>query len=253
MINVKDLNFYYGNHHILKNVSFNIESGELWGITGPNGGGKSTLFRCLLNFLRIDSGLIEINNINIKNLSTAKMAKLVSYVPQDNKTPFSYTVREIVLMGRSPHMGGVFGLKKEDYEVADKALELLGIQDLQYRIITSLSGGQRQLALIARAIAQNSPIMILDEPTSALDFDNQIKIWKTLKKLSQSGKTIITCSHEPNHILWFADKALMVNNGEIVAQGETSKVINSDILNKIYGNEYTVVNINDRQIIQPVI
>ena len=253
MIEVNNLNFYYGKHHILKNISFSGKTGELWGLMGPNGGGKSTFFKCLLKFLRIDSGNIQINKLDTKNLTTAKMAKLISYVPQEHKPPFSFTVKEIVLMGRSPHMGGIFGLKNEDYEEADKALELLNIQDLQYRAITSLSGGQRQLVLIARAIAQNSPIMILDEPTSALDFDNQIKIWKILKKLAYSGKTIITCSHDPNHILWFADHTLILNHGEVIAHGATENILNPEILKSIYDSDYTLVNINNRQTIQPII
>lgn len=252
MLKVENLNFYYGEHHVLKNISFNAEKPELWALMGPNGGGKTTFFKCIMGFLKPDSGSIIINGINYKEITTSKMAKLISYVPQEHKPPFPFTVREIVLMGRSPYMNGVFGLKNKDYDIADNSMETVGILDIAHKPVTSLSGGQRQLVLIARAIAQDTPIMILDEPTSALDFNNQINIWKILKQIS-SSKLVIACSHDPNHILWFTDKTIAVKNGEIKASGITKEIISTQLLKEIYGSEYYIANVDNKNIICPII
>ena len=253
MLKIENLNFYYGEHHALKNITFEIDKPALWALMGPNGGGKTTFFKCIMGFLKPDSGNIIINNNHYKNITTSKMAKLTSYVPQEHKPPFPFTVREIVLMGRSPHMGGIFGLKKEDYNEAEKAIELVDIADIADKPVTALSGGQRQLTLIARSIAQNAPVMILDEPTSALDFNNQISIWKILKKLSSTGKLIIACSHDPNHLLWFAENTLVIKNGEILASGKTDDIITNSLLKEIYGSEYNILHNDTNKIIQPVL
>ncbi len=253
MLEIKNLNFYYGDNHILKNISFSAESGSLWGLMGPNGSGKTTFFKCILGLLKHTGSQIKINNIDLKKINTPKLAKLISYVPQEHKPPFPFTVREIVLMGRSPHMGGIFGLKKEDYNEAEKAIDMVDIADIADKPVTALSGGQRQLTLIARSIAQNSPVMILDEPTSALDFNNQINIWKILKKLAESGKLIIACSHDPNHLLWFAENTLVIKNGEILASGKTEDIITNRLLKEIYGSEYNILNNGSNKIIQPVL
>ena len=253
MLEIKNLNFYYSDNHILKNISFSAESGSLWGLMGPNGSGKTTFFKCILGLLKHTGSQIKINNIDLKKINTPKLAKLISYVPQEHKPPFPFTVREIVLMGRSPHMGGIFGLKKEDYNEAEKAIDMVDIADIADKPVTALSGGQRQLTLIARSIAQNSPVMILDEPTSALDFNNQINIWKILKKLAESGKLIIACSHDPNHLLWFAENTLVIKNGEILASGKTEDIITNRLLKEIYGSEYNILNNGSNKIIQPVL
>lgn len=253
MLEIKNLNFYYGNNHILKNISFNAESGSLWGLMGPNGSGKTTFFKCILGLLKHTGSQIKINHLDYEKLNTSKLAKLISYVPQEHKPPFPFTVREMILMGRSPYMGGIFGLKKEDYIEAEKAIEMVNIADISDKPVTALSGGQRQLTLIARSIAQNAPVMILDEPTSALDFNNQITIWKILKKLAETGKLIIACSHDPNHILWFAENTLVIKNGEILANGKTDDVITNSLLKEIYGIEYNILHNNNSKIIQPVL
>ncbi|MBX7490301.1 ABC transporter ATP-binding protein [Helicobacter turcicus] len=252
MLKIENLSFYYENNHILKNISFKAKAGELWGLMGPNGSGKTTFLKCIMALLKPASCNIFINGENYHSITTAKMAKLIAYVPQEHKPPFPFSVKEIVLMGRSPHMGGIFGLKKADYGSAYEAMELLGILDIAERPVTSLSGGQRQLTLIARSLAQNAPIMILDEPTSALDFHNQISIWRILKKVSNLGKLVIACSHDPNHLLWFANRTLVLKNGEIIASGETQSIITPQILKEVYNSEYSISKVNDKNVIQPV-
>lgn len=252
MLRIENLSFYYENNHTLKNISFKAKSGELWGLMGPNGSGKTTFLKCVMALLKPASSNIFINGENYHSITTAKMAKLIAYVPQEHKPPFPFSVKEIVLMGRSPHMGGIFGLKREDYDSAYAAMELLGILDIAERSITSISGGQRQLTLIARALTQDAPIMILDEPTSALDFHNQISIWKILKKVSRLGKLVIACSHDPNHLLWFANHTLVLKNGEIIASGETQSVITPQILKEVYNSEYSLLKVDNKSVIQPV-
>lgn len=251
MVDVKNLSFSYKNRFSLTNISFQIMKGQICGLIGPNGSGKSTLFKCCLNFLQNYTGNIFINNKSIKTMSVSETARMISYVPQEHKPSFPYTVREIILMGRSPYMKGVFGLSKDDYNAVDEAINLLSINDIADLPATEISGGQRQLVLIARAVAQNTPVMFLDEPTSALDFNNQIMIWDILKKISKNGKTIIICSHEPNHILWFTDIVIAMYKGEIVSQGITDKVITENLLSKLYRNKYYIADIDNRKIIYP--
>lgn len=252
MLKIENLSFYYANNHILKNLSFSANKGELWGLMGPNGSGKTTFLKCVMALLKPASCHILINGENYHSITTSKMAKLIAYVPQEHKPPFPFSVKEIVLMGRSPYMGGIFGLKKEDFDTAYAAMELLGILDIAEHPVTSLSGGQRQLTLIARALAQNAPIMILDEPTSALDFHNQISIWKILKKVAKLGKLVIACSHDPNHLLWFASHTLVLKNGEIIASGKTQSIITPKLLKEIYNSQYFISKINNKSIIQPI-
>lgn len=251
MIKIDNLSFSYGKKEALKKISFEIHKGKLCGLIGPNGSGKSTLFKCCLNFLKNYEGTIEINGKNASSLKPSVASKLISYVPQEHKPSFPFTVTEIVLMGRTPHMGGIFGPSKNDTIVAKKAMDKVGIIDLADIPCSMLSGGQRQLALIARAIAQEAPLMLLDEPTSALDFSNQIKIWEIMKKIASDGVSIIACSHDPNHILWFADTAVALYNGEIIANGKTDEILNESLLKQIYGCDYELKDLGAKKIICP--
>lgn len=254
MLKVENLNFGYNGTNgtqILKDISFDIEHGKLCGLFGPNGCGKTTLFKCCLNFLKFNKGEISIHGENIKNKSIDEMAKLVAYVPQEHKPPFLYSVKEIVLMGRTPYLGGVFGICDKDKHKAIEALKLLGIMHLANKSYNQLSGGQRQLALIARAVAQETKLLFLDEPTSALDFKNQIKIWKILQKISQKGTTIFACTHDPNHILWFCDKVIVLCDKSIIANGSPKDSINGETLNRIYGNVCDVKNLDNINIVVP--
>ncbi len=251
MLDIKNLSFSYKNRFSLNNISFQIEKGQLCGLLGPNGSGKSTLFKCCLNFLQQYTGKIFINGKSIKKMSVLETARLISYVPQEHKPSFPYTVREIILMGRTPYMNSVFGLSQDDYKIVDEIINMLGIDYIADLSATEISGGQRQLVLIARAVAQNTPIMLLDEPTSALDFNNQIMIWKILKKISKQGKTVIVCSHEPNHILWFTDVVVTMYRGEVVSKGYTNQVLTEELLSYIYSGKYVIGNIDNRKIIYP--
>ncbi len=235
-LEVRDLSCHYGNRKILDNISINVAAGTLCGLLGPNGSGKTTLFRCLLKFHKSYSGTIHIFGKDVSSQPPHKMARLVSYVPQEHHAAFPFTVKEIVCIGRTPLLSGIFRFGSEHEKAAERALELLGIPHLRDRPWNALSGGQRQLALIARAVAQESPLMILDEPTSALDFKNQIEAWKALRLLAENGFTILACCHDPNHIIWFCTQAVALKDGNILASGSPEIVLGNNTLDRLYGN-----------------
>lgn len=251
ILQVEDIHFNYGKNQILKNISFDVEEGLLCGLFGPNGCGKTTLFKCCMKFLKFHKGSVIMDGIDIKKHRIEDMAKVVAYVPQEHKPPFPYLVKEVVLMGRTPHLGGFFGVKRADKEKALDALELLDISHLGEEPYNQLSGGQRQMVLIARAIAQETKLMFLDEPTSALDFSNQMKIWTLLRKVAEQGITILACSHDPNHVTWFCDKVVVMNNNGIIDQGAPNHVITETILDEIYQNMCTVRSLDKVKMILP--
>lgn len=252
MLSVDSISFAYEfEKTILNRISFNVPKGRICGLFGPNGCGKTTLFKCCLKFLKHNSGTIKLLGQDINNISIRDMAKLVAYVPQNHKPPFSYLVKDLVLMGRTPHFKSVFGISKKDKARVTEAMELVGILSLADTPYNLLSGGQRQLVLIARAIAQNTPLLFLDEPTSALDFSNQIKILKILRKISDNGTTIVACTHDPNHVLWFCDSVVVLDKQRFVGQGSPKDIFNDDLLDEVYENMCKVEEVNCSKMVLP--
>lgn len=251
MLNVDNLSFRYGSAEVFSRVSFRVEDGQMCGLFGPNGSGKTTLFKCCLNFLDYPTGQVRIGGEDVKEKTINEMARLVAYVPQEHKPAFPYLVKEVVLMGRTPHMGGVFGIRKTDKAKALEALNLLGITHLAERPYNQLSGGQRQLVLIARALAQDTKVLFLDEPTASLDFKNQILIWQLLQRIAHQGTTVFVCTHDPNHVLWFCGQAVVMGNGGVIADGPPAEAINTDTLTRIYGEVCTVRTFNGFQMVAP--
>lgn len=251
MLKVKNIHFNYGSSKILNDLSFNVEEGQLCGLFGPNGCGKTTLFKCCMNFLKYHTGSVVMDGVDIKECSIEDMAKIVAYVPQEHKPPFPYLVKEVVLMGRTPHLGGFFGISRDDKEKAWNALKLLEISHLADQPYNQLSGGQRQMVLIARAIAQETRIIFLDEPTSALDFSNQMRIWNLMRKVKDQGITILACSHDPNHVSWFCDKVVVMNRSGILCQGPPHDVITESVLNDVYQDMCSVRSFEGIRMVLP--
>jgi iron complex transport system ATP-binding protein len=251
MIKINNLSFNYGILKVLNDISFDLEKGKLCALFGPNGSGKSTLLKCLAGLNKTNNGNILINGELLNSFNPKELAKLVSYVPQEHKPPFPFKVREIVLMGRTPHLGGFFNPSKSDLEYTEYSMDTIGITNIADRYYTELSGGQRQLVLLARSFAQNTPIMLLDEPTSALDFRNQINIWKTLKLLTGKGKTIVVCTHDPNYVSWFCDTVAFINEGEMIRYGDAKEVMDNKILKLLYGDVCSIESILDMKVIIP--
>jgi iron complex transport system ATP-binding protein len=251
MLRVEEMGFSYGASRVLDGISFRVAAGELCGLFGPNGCGKTTLFKCCLKFLKSNRGRVFMAGRDIRDLGIREMARCAAYVPQEHKPPFPYRVREVVLMGRTPHMGGLFGIRRQHLDKTMAALTLLEIDHLAERPYNQLSGGQRQMVLIARAIAQETRIVFLDEPTSALDFKNQITIWRTLRAIADRGITIVACSHDPNHMAWFCDKVVVLNERGMVAQGAPAQAITQEVLDRIYRRICRVKHVDGLQMVLP--
>jgi iron complex transport system ATP-binding protein len=251
MLKLENLHFEYGGLKVLEDISLEVEKGQLCALFGPNGTGKTTLLKCIARLLNYEKGNVLVEGENINRMKAVEIAKLIAYVPQEHKPPFPYLVKEVILMGRTPHMGGTFGPSEEDIKVAIEAIELIGIEHIADKPYTALSGGQRQLVLLARAFAQGTKILLLDEPTSNLDFQNQIKIWNIIKELTQKGISALTCTHDPNHVLWFCDKVIVLGNNGIIANGSPAKALTEEILNEIYGGVCSVKSFEDLHMVIP--
>jgi iron complex transport system ATP-binding protein len=252
MIKAKNVSFsYVSDTPVLKDLTFEVTPGSLCALFGPNGSGKTTLFKCCMNLLKITGGTIEIDGHDISDMPFSKTSRLISYVAQEYKAPFNFSVWEMVLMGRNPHMGDVFRVCHSDKHAAIKAIEDVGITHLVKRNFNELSGGERQMVLLARALAQNAKVMFLDEPTSALDFGNQVKIWELTKTISQTGVSVIACTHNPNHVLWYANDVILLNKGTICAHGSTDEVFTQEILDTIYPGHGKIKTVGSAKMILP--
>ena len=251
MLSVQHLDFQYERTPVLRGVSFQVPPGRLCGLFGPNGSGKTTLFRCCLNFLSADAGAVIVDGTPIADLPAPQLARRIAYVPQEHALSFPYTVKEVVLMGRTPHLGGAFGIGAAHRTAVLEALCLLGIADLAERPFNQLSGGQRQLTLIARAIAQQTPLLLLDEPTASLDFDNQLRIWRLLQQLRAQGKTILVATHNPNHVLWFCDQVIVMGQGGILSDGPPAQALTGAVLEQLYGRVCRVLKAGEWSVVVP--
>lgn len=251
MLKVENLHFEYCGFKVLRDISFDVEKGQLCALFGPNGTGKTTLLKCIARLLKYEKGNVLVEGENINKIKAVEIAKLIAYVPQEHKPPFPYLVKEVILMGRTPHWGGSFGPSKKDIKAAIDALEMIGIGHIADKPYTALSGGQRQLVLLARALAQGTKILLLDEPTSNLDFQNQIKIWRIIKELTQRGISALTCTHDPNHVLWFCDKVIVLGHNGIIANGSPANALTEETLNKIYDGVCSVKNFEDMRMVIP--
>jgi iron complex transport system ATP-binding protein len=235
VLDVGDLAFGFPGRTVGRDVSFSLAAGEVMCVLGPNGGGKTTLFRTLLGLLERHSGSIRLEGSPLEDLSRVGIARRVGYVPQGHTGYFAYTVLEFVLMGRTAHLGAFASPGKKDVLVADRALESLGIALLADKPVTEISGGERQLALVARALAQEPRLLVLDEPTASLDFGNQVRVLERIGALAGSGIAILFSSHDPDHAFLCARRALLLAEGRVLEIGAPRDVIRPDTLERMYG------------------
>ncbi len=249
---IKDLNFGYYDSEIFKNFSIEIESGEILTILGPNGSGKTTLLKLIQKILIPKGGNIIISGKNLNEYSYKELSKEISYVPQIHKPNFPFSVFDFVLMGRNPYIENYSIPKEEDKEVVEKSLKDLGIIHLKDRPYTDLSGGELRLVLIARAIAQETDVLLLDEPTAFLDFRNKIFVLEKIKDLKEKRNlTVIITMHDPNEAINLSDKILLINKNKIISFGTPEIVLNKDNIKKVYSIDVDVIYVDGKKFIIP--
>ena len=233
------LAFGYPEYAVGRDVSLAVEPGEVLCLLGPNGCGKTTLFKTLLGLLPAQGGQVMLGGDRLVNLKRDEIARRVAYVPQAQAGLFPYAALDFVLMGRTSHRGLFSGPTHEDRAIARRALDELGIGDLAERDVTRLSGGQRQLAVVARAIAQAAPLIIMDEPTAALDFGNQVVVLGEVRRLAERGNGIVLSTHDPDHAFAVASTVALMRDGAIIASGPPEVALTADRLRDVYGVDVT--------------
>lgn len=241
LIDAKNISFSYGNKQILTNIDFQLYQGDVLSLVGQNGCGKTTLLKILLGIFK-PNGEIKILSKNINEYKNKELAKLISYVPQTHQIPFDYTVFDVVLMGRLAHIRLFSNYSLKDKEIALKALEKVGIGHLKDNIYSKISGGERQLAFIARALTQESKIIFMDEPVTGLDYGNQLKLLKFLKELSNEGYTFVKTTHYPDHALYASNKVMMLKNGQILDVGNINEKLTSTNIKKLYDVDVEIIS-----------
>lgn len=235
MIKLVNLSVKYAKKEVLNQICFEFEGGIL-NILGENGSGKSSLLKASLGLVKF-RGNVLINGADLCSFNPKELAKLISYIPQSNYTPFNYSVLDMVLMGRLAYKGLFDNYSKNDRLIAMESLERLGIINLADDEFLNLSGGQKQLVLIARALASRAKTIIMDEPVNGLDFGNQIRLLEMIKKVAANGCNFIITTHHPRHAKFIGARAILVKNGEIF-KDTSSELLDSSLISKLYGVNY---------------
>ncbi|WP_235497619.1 ABC transporter ATP-binding protein [Frankia sp. R43] len=243
-VQMDDLTFSYprGGHR-LTGVSLTLAEAEVCCLLGPNGAGKTTLLRCLLGLLRPHRGTVRIDGRDVGSMSARDLARRVAYVPQTASTPFPFTALDIAVMGRTPHLPPLSAPSEADRRRARDQLDRLGIIRLADRPFPHLSGGERQLVLLARALVQQAPVLVLDEPTAALDYGNEVRILRVVEELARDGHSVVMTSHQPSHALTYSDRAVLMADGRVVADGRPADVVTGESLTRLYSVDVHVTGI----------
>jgi iron complex transport system ATP-binding protein len=235
ILSAHDLSIGYAERTVGSHLDVRLATGEVLALLGPNGGGKTTLLKTLLGLLAPKAGEVRLADRSLGDYGDRERARLIAYVPQSHVATFAFTVEAVVLMGRTAH-GSLFSAPSAaDRAVAGRALERFGIAHLAARPYTMISGGERQLALLARALAQEPQFIVLDEPTASLDFGNQGKVMREMRALAQAGHGVLFTTHDPNHAMRGADRAFLLRDGSRIAEGPIGAVLTRTQLEALYG------------------
>lgn len=232
---VSDLSFSYGSRPLLRDISFEAHPGDFIALLGPNGVGKSTLFKCILRFLSGYEGRVTLDGVDTRQLTRKQLARQIAYIPQSSSQVFDYSVLELVLMGAATRLP-LFKTPDEGHErEAMEVLESLGIAHLAHAGCDEISGGEYQLVLLARTLLQEAKILIMDEPTANLDYGNQYRVMSRIASLARDDFIIMMAAHDPNQVLLHTNRALVVSEGRVLADGEPDTVMTSELLSQLYG------------------
>ena len=238
-VSAESVRLSYGADTILKNVSIGAKDKEFVGLIGPNGSGKSTLLKCIYRVLSPDGGCVFLDGDSLKDMSYKSSAKKLAVVAQHNYYNFDFSVREVVLMGRSPHKKAMERDNAEDYAIVEDALKTVGMEKFKDRSFSTLSGGEQQRVILARALAQKTPCLILDEPTNHLDITHQLQLLRIVKNLDV---TVISAIHDLNTAAMFCDRIFVLKDGEIVTFGTPREVLTPKLIRDIYQVDSSIVD-----------
>jgi iron complex transport system ATP-binding protein len=239
-LTAQDLTIGYGQRVVGRDISLTISPGEVLCLLGPNGAGKTTLFRTLLGLQAPLAGTVAIDGVELAFMRPADIAQRLAYVPQAHVTEFSYSVLDVVLMGRTARLRSFASPGSEDRRIALASLASLDIAELAYEDYTRISGGQRQLVLIARALTQGAPFLVMDEPTASLDFGNQTMVLARIRELAAEGYGVVLSTHDPDHALLVASRVAIITEGGLKAVGKTRDVVTAEALSMLYRIEVQV-------------
>lgn len=234
----------YGPHEILKGVNLSVESGQIVCLLGKNGSGKTTLFKSMLNLLPLLEGEILIDGKDTRKIGRREFARRIAYVPQARSLPFTFTVLDVVLFGRTAYLSTFASPGKKDRMIAEEVLEQLQISHLRNRVFTHLSGGEQQMVIIARALAQQPSFLMMDEPTSNLDFGNQIQVISRICRLKSDSLGIIMSTHSPDHAFMSDADVVVVHDGKIWKNGPCHEVLSEEALKMVYGIDVKIASVD---------
>ena len=251
-LEVKSLSFSYGKEEVLKEIDLSSSGSEAIAVLGPNGVGKSTFFKCLLGFLTPEKGEILMDGRNIRTISQKELSSMVAYIPQSSSPVYNHSVLDSVAMGLTSRMGLFSVPGEKEYREAEKALEKLGILHLKDRGCRNISGGERQLMLIARALVQNARIFLMDEPTANLDYGNSYRVMGTVMKLSKEGYTVFFSTHDPDSAMRYADRVIAFSDGRIIRDGIPQIALTGEVLSTLYSINVALRNVKVRDRDYPV-
>jgi len=251
MIDVRNITFGYGDTPVFRDICFSMDKGEIFCLLGPNGCGKTTLLDCILGLLKPDQGRIMIQGKDSSACPSGHLSRSMAYVPQTHESTFPYTVSDMVLMGRAAHIPFFSTPGPEDLRIVRQVLDQVGMADMSERPYTMLSGGERQLVIIARALAQKTPAIVMDEPTAHLDFRHEFIVLETIMNLVRSqGLAVIMATHFPNHAFHFESRDIptrvaLLHRGSFLSIGPPRKVLTSASIRTLYGIDSTIVSFDN--------
>ena len=255
IIDVKNISFSYdGIQNAIDDINFSVEQGEIISIIGPNGSGKSTILKCISGYIRPHQGEVIVQNRNINDYSAKEIAKEMSLIQQHFALDYDFTVMQVVLMGRNPHIKRLQSESEADFDIANDALKKAGIYHLKSRSITSLSGGEWQRMILARALCQQSDIMLLDEPITGLDIKHQVNLMSVITKLSKGNKiSAVFVLHDLNLANHYSDRIILLKQGRVYKSGVPNEIMTKENLESVYETPIDIIEYNNKKIITPTI